>query len=237
LLTLVILYRWSHDYRGKFYTLIRMPVQLLVLGYILAFVFLADNAWLVVAVLVGMVLASSWIALRSVKIPRRILYTRAIVAITLGGGCSLVTASQGVLGLDPWYQPRYLIPLAGMIFATAMNSISLAAERFETEIKQGCDYKAARNIALRVSLIPITNSMSAVGLVLIPGIMTGQMLSGVSPHIAARYQIMVMCMSFAAAGLSSACFVALLKSGISGFAPQKAAAPAYTTPTSPGDST
>lgn len=212
LLTLAILYRWAHDYRRKLYALIRMPAQVLVLGYVLAYVFLAENAWLVVAVLAVMVLASGWIALHALRIPRRILYTRAIGSIALGSGFTLLFSTQGVLGLDPWYQPQYMIPLAGMICATAMNSISLAAERFETEIEKGSGYKTARNVALRISLIPITNSMSAVGLVLIPGIMTGQMLSGVSPHIAARYQIMVMCMSFASAGLSSACFVALLKS-------------------------
>lgn len=218
LLTLVILYRWSHDHRRKLYALIRMPAQVLVLGYILAYVFLAESAWPVVAVLIVMVLASSWIALHSLRIPRRALYTRAICSIALGSGFTLLLTTQAVLDLDPWYEPRYLIPLAGMICATAMNSISLAAERFETEIAHGNSYKSARNTALKISLIPITNSMSAVGLVLIPGIMTGQMLSGVSPHVAARYQIMVMCMSFASAGLSSACFVALLKSQAYNFA-------------------
>ncbi|HEX5055451.1 MAG TPA: ABC transporter permease [Gammaproteobacteria bacterium] len=218
LLTLAILYRWAHDYRRKFYALVRMPAQVLVLGYVLAYVFLADNAWIVVTALTAMVLASSWIALHTLKTSRRIVYPRAGCAIAVGSGFTLLFTTQAVLRLDPWYQPQYLIPLAGMIFSTAMNSISLAAERFETEIENGANYKTARNVALRISLIPITNSMSAVGLVLIPGIMTGQMLSGVSPHIAARYQIMVMCMSFASAGLSSACFLALLRSQTYSFA-------------------
>ncbi|MHA2032017.1 MAG: ABC transporter permease, partial [Candidatus Kariarchaeaceae archaeon] len=73
-------------------------------------------------------------------------------------------------------------------------------------------YEEARNIALKASLIPITNSLFAVGLVSIPGMMTGQILSGVSPLIAARYQIMVMCMVFGAAGISSAIFLAAIKS-------------------------
>ena len=72
-------------------------------------------------------------------------------------------------------------------------------------------FDKARNIAFRASLIPITNSLFAVGLVSIPGMMTGQILSGISPLIAARYQIMVMCMVFGAAGISSACFLALIK--------------------------
>jgi len=61
------------------------------------------------------------------------------------------------------------------------------------------------------SLIPITNSLFAVGLVSIPGMMTGQILSGASPLIAVRYQIMVMCMIYGASGVSSACFLTLVK--------------------------
>jgi putative ABC transport system permease protein len=104
-----------------------------------------------------------------------------------------------------------MIPLAGMIFANAMNSVSLAGERLEAEITRSSSYEEARNIALKASLIPITNSLFAVGLVSIPGMMTGQILSGVSPLIAARYQIMVMCMVFAAAGISSTIFLIAVK--------------------------
>ena len=130
------------------------------------------------------------------------------------GGTTLLLITQGVLHLHPWYLPRYLIPLAGMIFANAMNSVSLAAERFEAEIKRDVDYDQARNIALRASLIPIINSLFAVGLVSLPGMMTGQILSGISPLIAVRYQIMVMCMIFGAAGISSACFLTLVKNRV-----------------------
>jgi len=117
-----------------------------------------------------------------------------------------------VLAMDPWYLPSYMIPLAGMIFANAMNSVSLAGERLEAELDRGVSYERARVIALQTSLIPITNSLFAVGLVSLPGMMTGQILSGVSPFIAARYQIMVMCMLFGSAGISSASFLVLAKS-------------------------
>ena len=112
--------------------------------------------------------------------------------------------------------PRYVIPLAGMIFANAMNSVSLAAERLEAEIERDVHYEQARSIAFRTSLIPITNSLFAVGLVSLPGMMTGQILSGISPLIAVRYQIMVMCMIYGAAGISSACFLILVKSQVLG---------------------
>jgi putative ABC transport system permease protein len=92
-----------------------------------------------------------------------------------------------------------------------MNSISLAAERFENEIGKGLTYEDRRNISFRASLIPITNSLFAVGLVSLPGTMTGMILSGISPMIAVRYQIMVMCMIFGSTGLSSAIYLILIK--------------------------
>jgi putative ABC transport system permease protein len=95
-----------------------------------------------------------------------------------------------------------------------MNSISLAGERLETELNREVPYNKARSIALQASLIPITNSLFAVGLVSLPGMMTGQILSGISPLIAARYQIMVMCMIFSSAGLSAALFLTLIKNDL-----------------------
>ncbi len=118
---------------------------------------------------------------------------------------------KGVLNLQPWYIPSYIIPLASMIFANAMNTVSLAAERLEAELIRSVDYYQARNIAYKAALIPITNSMFAVGLVSLPGMMTGQILSGTSPLIAARYQIIVMTMLYGSAGISAALFLFLSK--------------------------
>jgi len=188
-----------------------MLAQLLLVGYCLAFIFETDSAWIVIAVLSVMVFTSSWIALRTLKTGRPALYKYALCAILLGGGTTLLLVTQAVLHLKPWYMARYFIPLAGMIFANAMNSVSLAAERLGAEISRNVHYEQARSIALRAALIPITNSLFAVGLVSLPGMMTGQILSGISPLIAVRYQIMVMCMIFGAAGISSAVFLRLAK--------------------------
>jgi putative ABC transport system permease protein len=208
-----ILYRWSLGYGNALYAVSRMLVQLLLIGYLLAYIFESESSSLVLAVLAVMALAASWIALGTVKGRRGSLYSKALCAIALSGGLTLLLVTQGVLGLEPWYRPTYFIPLAGMIFANAMNSVSLAAERLEAETDRGMDYSEARNIAFRASLIPITNTLFAVGLVALPGMMTGQILSGVSPLIAARYQIMVMCMVFGSAGISSALFLILVRRG------------------------
>lgn len=208
----VILHKWCADGRESLYGVARMLGQLLIIGYFLTYLFEADNAWIVVAVLAVMIFVSSWIALRTVKAHRKSQYPNALLAVAVGGGLVLLLVTQGVLHLDPWFLPQYMIPLAGMIFASSMNSVSLAAERFEAEIARNMPYAEARGIALKASLIPIINSLFAVGLVSLPGMMTGQILSGISPLIAARYQIMVMCMIFASSGISAACFLMLVKS-------------------------
>jgi len=209
---IIIMWQWKIGFKYTIYAVFRMLVQLMLIGYVLAYIFNADKSWVVLVVLTVMLFSASWIALRTMKLSRKILYKKCLSAILLGGGLILLLITHGVLNLDPWYLPSYVIPLAGMIFASAMNSISLAGERFESEINRNIEYNEARIIALQASLIPITNSLFAVGLVSLPGMMTGQILSGVSPFIAARYQIMVMCMLFGSAGISSALFLYLIKS-------------------------
>jgi len=211
-MVITILVRWSLDAGHALYAVARMLGQLLLVGYVLAFIFDANSGWIIFAILVVMVFASSWIALGIVKENRRALFKYSLLSILVAGGFVLAVISQGVVQLDPWYLPRYMIPLAGMIFANAMNSVSLVAERVISELSRGEDFIRARNIAFQASLIPMTNSLLAVGLVSLPGMMTGQILSGVSPHIAARYQIMVMCMIFGASGIASMLFLVLSKS-------------------------
>ena len=207
----VILYRWHMNYGNAIYANFRMVSQLLIVGYLLVFIFTIKNAWLVGGILMVMIIASSWIALGVIKKYQTKLFKVTFIAILVGGGINLVLITQGVLMLEPWYEPRYTIPLAGMIFANAMNSVSLAAERLDAEITNNVAYGRAREIAFQASLIPTVNSLFAVGLVSLPGMMTGQILSGVSPLVAVRYQIVVMCMVFSSAGISSALFLVLSK--------------------------
>ena len=211
LIVISIIFRWKLNSAKAIYALSRMLIQLLLIGYVLAFIFSSNSIWIIAGILIIMVLFSSWIALNNVAIDRKYLFIYALLSILIGGGSTLFLVILGVLDLEPWYSAQYLIPLAGMIFANAMNSISLAAERLDAEIDRNKSYQEARNIAFNASLIPIINSLFAVGLVSLPGMMTGQILSGVSPFIAARYQIMVMCMLFGSAGISSACFLTMVK--------------------------
>jgi putative ABC transport system permease protein len=210
IVVIVIMQRWSREGRESAYAMGRMLGQLLIIGYFLTWLFASENALIIVGVLVVMVVASSWIALRTVKTHRKAQFGAALTAVAVGGAVNLVLVTEGVLDLEPWYQPRYMIPLAGMIFASSMNSVSLAAERLVAEMSNNHVWEKARDIALKAAMIPVVNGLFAVGLVTLPGMMTGQILSGVDPLIAARYQIMVMCMLFGAAGLSTALYLAMV---------------------------
>ncbi|PIE83528.1 MAG: hypothetical protein CSA09_01360 [Candidatus Contendobacter odensis] len=211
LIVITILFKWSLDVRKALYAVVRMLVQLLLIGYFLTYIFKSDSATIILVVLTIMVLASSWIALGVIEAKRLLLYRYALVSITLGGGVTLILVTQFVLNLDPWYAPQFMVPLAGMIFVNSMNGISLAVERLNAEMEGGMAYKQSRHVAFRASLIPIINSLFAVGLVSLPGMMTGQILSGVSPLIAVRYQIMAMCMIFGSTGISAACFLIVVR--------------------------
>lgn len=210
LVVVVILYRWSLGVFTPVYAMGRMLIQLLLVGYVLAFVFETEHSGIVLSVLTGMLAIASWIALGPLQQKDRGQYAKALFSIALGGVLTLLLVTRGVLDLQPWFNPSKVIPLAGMIFANSMTAISLAADRFYAELEKA-PYAQARNIALRAALIPITNSLFAVGLVSLPGMMTGQILAGVEPLVAARYQIMVMCMLYGSSGASAACYLALLK--------------------------
>ncbi|MDZ7736658.1 MAG: ABC transporter permease [Gammaproteobacteria bacterium] len=207
----LIVRSWSLPDRQVILANARMLLQLLLVGYVLNFIFDADRGLIVVAVLAIMLLAASWIALRPLARQDMRIYGFILVSIIAGGVTTLVLVTQGVLSLTHWYEPHYMIPLAGMIFSNCMNAISLGAERFESERRNNVDTDQACRVALNAALIPQINSLLAVGIVALPGMMTGQILSGVSPLIAAQYQIVVMCMIFGSAGISTACYLTLMR--------------------------
>lgn len=179
----------------------RMLLQLLCVGYALLWLFDYDSGALVAGVLVAMMMIASWLALNVVETVSLRLYTSAFIAIIFGGGTILFFITQVILEVEPWYQPQYLVPLGGMLFSSCMTAISLALERFGSEVVHQAPQEA-KKIAINAALIPVINSMLAVGVVSLPGMMTGQILSGVEPYIAARYQILIMTMIFSSTGLT-----------------------------------
>lgn len=210
-IVVVLMWRWDQGYGHALQAIARMLIQLTLIGYVLVYIFQTESGLIISGVLSVMLIAASWIALNTVDLPKASLFPASLVSVLLGGGTTLLLITQGVLQLKPWYQPSIVIPLAGMIFAASMTNISLALDRLHAELENGAAFERARDTAFKTSMIPVINSFLAVGLISLPGMMTGQILSGVSPLIAVRYQIMVMCMIFGAAGLSTVCFLTMIR--------------------------
>jgi len=198
--------KWVGKKYEIFYATFRMVAQLLLIGYILTYIFQEKTSYMTLAVVLAMISAASFIALRNVTCKNKTVYKTIFIAILFGGSINLVLVIFFVLDLHSFNEPRYVIPLAGMLYSHAMNAVSLVAERFEKEL-QVSSFEKARAVAFKASLIPQINSYLAVGLVSLPGMMTGQILAGTDPTIAVRYQMMVMLMSLGSAGIATVIYL------------------------------
>lgn len=209
LLVAVIFFRWKANSRELVVATLRMVGQLIAIGFVLVYLFKETSSWLGIGVMSFMLIAAGWIAMRPLpdKNPRHL--ADLALALLIGCGSILAIIILFVLDLSPWYQPRFVIPLAGMLLANTMNSLSLSGERFDNELKAGLELEQARNKAFYTAMIPQINGLLAVGLVALPGMMTGQILSGVSPLVAVRYQIVIMVAILCSSAFSTAWYLSI----------------------------
>lgn len=192
LVGIFIFYRQLNKIKEPSIASARMLIQLIGIGYLLNLLFTYDSIWIGLCVLTFMLAVASWIAIRPIHSKSLRDYSIAILAICIGAGANLAWILIVVLKLEPWYQPRQVIPLAGMVFSVGMNALSIAIERYEKELERNPNN--AKRLAINAATISHINMLLAVGLVSLPGMMTGQILSGVSPLVAVRYQMMIMSM-------------------------------------------
>ncbi len=196
----------------------RTVLQLGLIGLVLRKIFAIEAPLLVLALLgIMTLLAAREVVGRASRVYSGI-YLDAVIAMTAAGLIVGGVVTQVVVGVTPWYAPQYLIPLIGMILGNSLSGISLCLDRFlehlasrSAEIELHLAFGASRREALqeplraavRTGLIPIINSMTAAGIVSLPGMMTGQILAGSPPLQAAAYQIVVMFMIAAANAFGS----------------------------------
>ena len=148
----------------------------------------------------------------------------AALALTVSTAVTLAYVIAVIVQVRPWYDPQYIIPIAGMILGSAMTSAALAGDRLQGDLRVRADEVEARlalgfsgreaiqpmaRAALRAAMIPTVNGMMTVGIVQLPGMMTGQILAGSSPLLAIKYQLVVVFMQAAATALASLFFVRL----------------------------
>ncbi len=200
---------------------LRGALQLLAVGYLLVALFANDRPEWVLLMLSVMLGAAAWTSARRVESGpgARVLAPRTLLAILLGSAVALVPVFALVVQPTPWFEARYVVPISGMIVANAMNVVAQVNERLfatanaeRAEIEQWLALGAtprqalARPVrnALRAALIPTINGLMTVGLVSLPGMMTGQIVSGTAPEHAIRYQIVILYQLVVVAAVSGA---------------------------------
>jgi putative ABC transport system permease protein len=202
----------------------RALVQLYLVGLILAVVFSAARWYWVLLILLVMAAIATHAAVSRLTKPIPGVYCVAAVALTLSTAATLTYVVGIVIEPRPWWEPQYVIPIAGMILGNSMTSAALAGDRLQADLFAHRDEVEARlalgfsgreamqplvRAALRAAMIPTVNGMMTVGVVQLPGMMTGQILAGLSPLTAIRYQIVVVFMMAVATALGSLLFVRL----------------------------
>ncbi len=195
----------------------RCVLQLAAMGYVLRFIFDLSSAWIVFSLFAVMVVFA-------VRIIRGNVSEHAIPFVmpaffTMFSVYALISCmvTGVIIGAEPFWHPQYFIPLAGMVVGNSMTALGLSLDRLFSDLKTKKDTvemmlclgatakEASRDIfndALKAGMMPSINSLAGVGLVFIPGMMTGQILSGEDPMLAIRYQIVVMFMLVASTALT-----------------------------------
>lgn len=186
---------------------VRCLVQLLAIGYILGWVFRIQTPYILVPVLLVMIGAASHAATERAPRTYRSVTWHAFLTLTITGLLCTFLVTAVILRVEPWYRPQYVIPLMGMVLGNSLTGVSLCLDQLletlqerraevEMELALGASrWEAARGplaSAVRRGMIPTINAMTVVGIVSLPGMMTGQILAGTDPALAVRYQIVVM---------------------------------------------
>jgi putative ABC transport system permease protein len=182
-------------------------VQLLLVGLVLEWVFGQDRWYVVLGLMLVMTVLGAMVTIRRVHFRYPGIWISSLVSVWASSWVMTAVALLVIMPVRPWYTPRYAIPLLGMILGNTLNGISLGLDRLGGELaaKRGqvetllalgaTRWEAARlpvQRAVRTGMIPLLNSMMVVGIVSLPGMMTGQLIAGVNPLQAVKYQIVIM---------------------------------------------
>jgi UDP-glucose/iron transport system permease protein len=198
----------------------RSTVQLILIGFVLKALFAQTSLPFIGLLALVMLMVAGWEVMARQKRRYAGWWGMGIgtISMFLSSFSVLILALTVIIGVRPWYQPQYLIPLLGMLLGNTMSGIAIALDslmrsaaeargRIEARLLLGAEWQTAiadiRRDALRAGLIPIVNAMAAAGIVSLPGMMTGQILAGSPPLEAAKYQLMIMFLISAGTGLGS----------------------------------
>lgn len=199
---------------------IRTVVQLMLIGLVLKALFATESLlWVsLLAVIMLLVAGREVMARQQRRFGGLWGYGLGTLSMFISSFTLTIYALIVVVGTDPWYTPQYAIPLLGMMLGNTMNGVALALDRLsngawqqrtiiEGRLMLGQDWHTAisdiTRDSVRTGLIPIINAMAAAGIVSLPGMMTGQILSGTEPVEAVKYQILIMFLITAGTGFAA----------------------------------
>jgi len=195
----------------------RMTIQLCLVGVYLEYLFSLNSLTINLLWLVLMVMVGASAILSKSRLPKRVLMGPVSAGLMIGLAPLLLILCLAVVQPTPLYSAQYVIPLSGMLLGNSLsgnivalqNLFSAYEERkmeYEAAISLGASpYYASRPFvqnAMQKALAPILASMTTMGLVTLPGMMTGQILSGASPMVAIKYQLMIMIAIFTMMSIS-----------------------------------
>ncbi|MGH8501930.1 MAG: ABC transporter permease [Gammaproteobacteria bacterium] len=187
---------------------VRCAAQLLLIGLVLDALFANVSLWWVALLAMVMLIIAGYevMARQDRRFEGAWGYALGTLAMFVSSFSVTLLALIVIVGPDPWYEPRYAIPLLGMLLGNTMTGVALTLDHLtqlawqqraiiEARLMLGHDWSAAitniRRHSVRNGLIPIVNAMGAAGVVSLPGMMTGQILAGNPPMEAVKYQILV----------------------------------------------
>ena len=199
---------------------IRTVVQLLLIGLVLKALFArVDLLWVSALSIIMLLIAGREVMARQQRRFGGLWgYGLGTLSMFISSFALTIFALIVVVGTDPWYTPQYAIPLLGMMLGNTMTGVSLALDKLTTSAWQqraiiearlilGQDWRTAigdiTRDSVRIGMIPMINAMAAAGIVSLPGMMTGQILSGTEPVEAVKYQILIMFLITAGTGFSA----------------------------------
>jgi putative ABC transport system permease protein len=199
--------------------LLRAIVQLLLLGFVLlSFLFSVHSLPLILLYLAAMLLiAATEVTNRQVRTYDG-QFRDAVTACFVGGGICGIFTSVVVFAPTPWWNPRVFVPSAGMIIGNSVSGPAVSMDRLlsditdkkhETEIRLALGATGFEAMlptvraAVLAAMMPNLNTLAIVGVVSIPGMMTGQLLGGSTPLVAAEYQMAILFMITATTTIST----------------------------------
>lgn len=210
IIILLVLVRWRKIPREKeiIIATFRMTLQLVLVGYVLMYVFKHMSFYYTIIIVLIMEIFAIYNIFKQVKATIPSSLKKAIaISMTVGTLVTLIYFDFVVVHFDPWYNPRYFIPIGGMIIGNAMTGITLGVSTLMEGMKSrrhliesalmlgATPYDATKGIinhAFDSAILPTINNMVGMGIIFLPGMMTGVILSGSSPLTAIKYQIAIM---------------------------------------------